>query len=68
MTRAIAGPLRTLLSVSAWIAVALTAGRAMAGSPGKGTYVARDEITAILDGCVILERYGAPADQLPSGF
>lgn len=24
---------------------------------GKGPYVARDEITAILDGCVVLERY-----------
>lgn len=34
MTRAIATPLRALLSVSASIAAALTAGRAVAGSPG----------------------------------
>ena len=80
MTRAIVGPLRVLLSVSATVVVALATGRAMAGSPGckapeyrqldfwlgnwkaydndgKGPYVARDEVTALLGDCVILEKY-----------
>lgn len=80
MTRAIAGPQRLLLLALATTAAALSAGRAMAGSPGctapeyrqldfwlgnwkaydndgKGPYVARDAITAILDDCAILEQY-----------
>lgn len=80
MTRVIAAPENALRSGLAFLALALIAGPAMAGSShcvrseyrqldfwlgnwkaydddGKGPYVARDEVTAVLAGCVILERY-----------